>query len=296
VPDADGLDVPSTELWVPVIVRFSDDWMNLIAVTHECALPNSKVATDILCFKCGFTTRDKKQGWYLDGSFFRDYMTRTAAFGNSPLFHIRMPLDVLYDPLHMMGRVTDNVIIGIYVYCKSRGLSLFCRRFTLSMSRVIGGKKWNKDKSLKVRMRIFLVLIFPNFQPKHAKLFWSGNTDQLLLQHLADDPQHVLTEQVVLHAGAHRVALTVLECVRLLLEAARFSYTWLHVESVSACVVEWKQHFRDQMLSIMEAFAMNMNPAVHYWLEHALEDALSYPLGPWFYQQEQVCFVRNAGC
>jgi hypothetical protein len=120
-----------------------------------------------------------------------------------------------------------------------------------------------------------------------SKKFWKENADQLLLQTLRKIPEEAnkyITIQLKEDENSQYVKLV--DVVAMALASARFSYSWTKCKTVTENLFTDHQHHASNLIAFLSRFKCQMNPSVHYWLDHAVEDVKSHG-APHYLIQEQ---------
>jgi hypothetical protein len=150
---------------LPVAMPVAADWMSLIPVMNNCALPNatpspSTGTNSVICGLCGFTALDKVSSWksMIDKFWLRSAATDVRWAGVEHLF-AATPEKVVWEPLHCHTRCLDTFLkflIGNLAAAQTRQLATILHP---------AHENYSATASLTINSVSFLRLLFPLCPP-----------------------------------------------------------------------------------------------------------------------------------
>jgi hypothetical protein len=270
----DGLSVAGVQAHQPTAtsfkvkndVVFTLDWVAGYKLVGNCKAANATKPTSRICLVCPFSGWDKLN-WFLTP------WRRRHRDGDNTWNHARccnvQPSQVVYEGLHMMNCVTSHVFRSIVSSLRDLAPT-FVDQFT-SIIRVYR-KEWDGDAQLEVCQ---------------TKKFWESDGEKAVLDALRSIPEEAnMYVMIQLRENQLSQYVKLVDVVAMALASAKFSHTWTKTKTVTNQLFTDHENHALNLIAFLAKFKCQLNPSVHYWLDHAVEDVRLHG-APHFLCQEQ---------
>jgi hypothetical protein len=265
IREADGarLVFPGDQRLVVQRVAISADWLSLIAIENCCAGPSYRRQGFPICPFCPFATDHKIGAWHDDPWAFWP-KCGGAPGGGAPL---NPPVQ------HGGPRLWDEVDRSFVFYCPMHGLARLLSLSHVGLLNFVG----RYVTSAAEHFKWFTAPAMPSWAPdksfdaNRAKLFLSLRCYDRLVRWLEEQELHIVLRW---RAGSSPEWSTVGAVAGRLYRALDFFRRFMYTRNPTneqRCQL-WEA--RDDIIAVWHALLLEMPPAPHYMLNHAITDVV----------------------